>query len=64
MFTLYESTATGHRAIETFPTFDEAVTGAHGLFKTVYYEEDADYPGCADFFAENGSIYCIEPARV
>lgn len=49
------------RIVATAPSFADAVELARELFAVAYLEEDADFPGCADFITDAGQLFCIQP---
>lgn len=49
------------RIVASAPSFADAVELARELFAVAFIEEDADFPGCADFITSTGGLYCIEP---
>ena len=46
----------------SFASFEEAKSAAYDLFVIAYFEDDTDYPGCADFITSSGALYAIDPA--
>jgi hypothetical protein len=49
------------RIVGSGPTYADAVELARELFRISHFDHDEDFPGCADFFTEAGTLYCIQP---
>lgn len=55
MFHVYER----RQLVKSFPTFDEAEAWLKP--RSIDYQRDESFPGCADAYTLGGLIYCIEP---
>jgi len=60
---IYEMLANGvkRRVAFGFRNFREAEYAARQAYFPVSFDQDADYPDCADFMACDGRLYAIEP---
>jgi hypothetical protein len=59
-YAIFSFTAYNKTLVATLETFAEAEIYAVETMKAEFFEEDADHPGCADFFAR-GEVYSLQP---
>lgn len=62
---LFESACNGamivKRGLKTFESFEAAKLYAHATYDILYFSEDEDFPGCADFITRAATIFAIQP---